>query len=63
MGNKEILKRIWLFSANKMKKSLNLLVPPTQLIVKLNSSLRHLIVTYVYKQSCFETPIFLNCQL
>ena len=45
MGIKEILRRIWLFSANKTKSSESFNKQPTQLIVALNSSLRHIIVT------------------
>ena len=41
MGKTEVLRRIWLFSANKIKSS----EKATQLIVKLNTSLRHIIVT------------------
>ena len=44
MGITEILRRIWLFSA-KIKSSESFSNQPTQLIVKLNSSLRHIIVT------------------
>ena len=42
----EILRRIWLFSANKVKSSESFSKQPTQLIVELNSSLRHTIATY-----------------
>ena len=45
MGITEILRRIWLFSANKIKSSESISKQPTQLIVELNSSLRHIIVT------------------
>ena len=45
MGITEILRRIWLFSANKTKSSESFSKQPTQLIVELNSSLRHIIVT------------------
>ena len=45
MGITEILRRIWLFSANKTKSSESFNKQPTQLIVELNSSLRHIIVT------------------
>ena len=45
MGITEILRRIWLFSANKIKSSESFSKQPTQLIVELNSSLRHIIVT------------------
>ena len=46
MGITEILTRIWLFSANKIKISESFSKQPTQLIVELNSSLRHIIVTH-----------------
>ena len=45
MGITEILRRIWLFSANKIKSSVSFSNQPTQLIVELNSSLQHIIVT------------------
>ena len=45
MGITEILRRIWLFSANKIKSSESFSKQPSQLIVELNSSLRHIIVT------------------
>ena len=45
MGITEILRRIWLFSANKIKSSESFSKQPTQLIVELNSSLQHIIVT------------------
>ena len=41
MGITEILRRIWLFSAKKIKISESFSKQPTQLIVELNSSLRH----------------------
>ena len=47
MGITEILSRIWLFSANKIKSSDFFSKQPTQLIVQLNSSLPHIIVTIV----------------
>jgi hypothetical protein len=47
MGITEILRRIWLFSANKIKSSESFSKQPIQLIVELNSSLRHIIVTQV----------------
>ena len=47
MGITEILRRIWLFSANKIKSSESFSKQPTQLIVELNSSLQHVIVTNV----------------
>ena len=52
MGITEILKRIWLFSANKIKNSESGSKQPTQLIVELISSLRHIIVTIVGSFSC-----------
>ena len=45
MGITEILGRIWLFSANKLKSSESFSKQATQLIVEFNSSLRHIIVT------------------
>ena len=47
MGITEILRRIWLFSANKIKSSESVSKQPTQLIIELNLSLRHIIVTLV----------------
>ena len=47
MGITEILSRIWLFPANQIKTSESGSKEPTQLIVELNSSLRHIIVTQV----------------
>ena len=47
MGITEILRWIWLFSANKIKSSDSFSKQPTQLIVEINSSLRHIIVTKV----------------
>ena len=49
----ESLRRIWLFSANTIKKcSESVNKQPYQLIVKLNSSLGHIIVTVVCRQMC-----------
>ena len=45
VGITENLKRIRLFSANKIKSSQSFSKEPTQLIIELNSSLRHKIVT------------------
>ena len=45
MGITEFLGWIWLFSTNKTKSSESFSKQPTQLIVDLNSSLRHIIVT------------------
>ena len=56
MGITEILRRIWLFSANKIKSSESFSKQPTQLIVELNSSLQHVIVT---KYTC-ENPFQVN---
>ena len=47
MGITEILRRIGLFSENKIKSSESASKQPTQLIVELNSSLRHIIVTHI----------------
>ena len=46
MGIAEILRRIWLFFENKIKSSESGSKQQTQLIIQLNSSLRHIIVTY-----------------
>ena len=54
IGITEILRKIWLFSANKMKNSEPFSKQPTQLIVKLNSSLWHIIVT---KHKCLLSPV------
>ena len=51
MGKTEILRRIWLFSANEIKSSESFSKQPTQLIVKLNSSLQHIIVTIMLNQT------------
>ena len=48
------MRRIWLFSANKIKSSEPFSKQPTQLIVKLNSSLWHIIVT---KHECLLSPM------
>ena len=45
MGITEKFWRIWLFSANKIKSWEYFSKQPTQLIIKLNSSLQHIIVT------------------
>ena len=52
MGLPEILRRIWLFSANKIKSSESFSRQPAQLIVELNSSLRQIIdsVRGLYKK-------------
>jgi hypothetical protein len=50
----EILRRIWLFSANKIKIFESVTKQPTQLIVKLNSSLRQKLGTqeFSYQSYC-----------
>ena len=66
MGITEILRRIWLFSANKIKSSHSFSKQPTQLIVELNSSLRHIIVTYILsrsKQTAIFTKKFVDSRL
>ena len=45
LGITEILRRIWLLSANKIKVSESVSKQPTQLTVELISSLRQMIVT------------------
>ena len=45
MGITEILRRIWLFSANKIKSPESVSKQPTQHIVELNSSLRQKLAT------------------
>ena len=45
MGITEILRMIWLFSANKIKSPESVSKQLTQLIVELKSSLLHIIVT------------------
>ena len=47
----EILRRIWLFSANKIKSSESFKKLPTKLTVEVNSSVRHIIVTNIPKYS------------
>ena len=51
MGITEILRRIWLFTANNIKSSESFSKQPTQLIVELNSSLRHIIVTFDFSSA------------
>ena len=72
MGIIEILRRIWLFSANKTKSSESFSKAPTQLIVKLNSSLPHIIVTFTisyhnyqgsYQISHFQKPAESFCKI
>ena len=46
MGITKVLRRIWQFSANKKKSSESFSKQPTQLVVKLNSSLRQIIDTH-----------------
>ena len=48
MGIREILKRIWLFSANRVKNNFeSVSKQPNRLIVELSSSLWHIIVNLV----------------
>ena len=49
IGIIEILRRIWLFSANKIKSSESVSKQPTQLIVKLNPSLRQKLDTHTIR--------------
>ena len=51
MGVTEILRKIWLFSANEIKSSESFSKQPTQLIVGPNSSLRYIIVTFTAVQN------------
>ena len=44
MGIAEILRRVWLFYANKIRSPESFSKHPTQLIAQLNSSLWHMIV-------------------
>ena len=50
MGIIEILRRIWLFSANNIKSSESFSKQPTQLVMELNSSLWHIVVTLLSSQ-------------
>ena len=61
MGITEILRRIWLFSANKIKSTESISKLPTQLIVQLNSSLWHIIVTFISTLK-FKTTICVNSE-
>ena len=54
LGITEILRRNWLFSANKIKGSESFSKQPTQLIIELNSSLRHIIVTLFLMHSVLK---------
>ena len=58
----EILRRIWLFSVNKISSE-SFSKQPTQLIVELNSSLRHIIVTNVPRRAelAFDISHDLGC--
>ena len=55
MGIPETLRRIWLISANKIKSSEFFSKQPTQLIVELNSSLLHIIVTIIMSARVFRS--------
>ena len=63
MGITEILRRIWVFSANRIKSSESFSKQPTQLIVELNSSLRQKIVTMVSRRAelAFDISHDLGC--
>ena len=63
MAITEILRRIWLFSANKIKSSESFSKQPIQLIANLNSSLRHIIVTNAFfrKKERWKYSLFLGC--
>ena len=61
MGITEILRRIWLFSANKIKSFESFSKQPTQLIVKVNSSLRHIIVTFDSSELILSQTLILMC--
>ena len=66
MGITEILTRIWLFSTNKIKSSEFFSKQLTQLIVELNLSFLHIIVTLVKnsfekaKQLVKNMPLYKN---
>ena len=51
-GITEILRSIWLSFANKIKSSKYFSKQPTQLILILNSSLQHIIVTKMIRYLC-----------
>ena len=59
MGITEILRRIWPFSAKKIKILESGSKQPTQLIVELNLSLRHITVTKVPLGAA--TEVFESC--
>ena len=62
MGITEILWRIWLFSANEIKKiSESFSKQPTQLTIELNSSLRNIIVTNVSSKKYFWWKGYVGC--
>ena len=54
----EILRRLWPISANKIKSSESGSKQPTQLVVELNSSLRHIIATIVVSELAKTTKTF-----
>ena len=56
---RKILRRIWLFSANKIKRSESVSKQPTQLIIELNSSLQQKLGTnYFYPFLTGDNIIF-----
>ena len=65
LGITEILRRIWLFSANKIKSSEYFSKELTQLIVELNSSLQHIIATlgFSLKNQCQISYLKITCFL
>ena len=60
MGITEIFRKIWLFSANKERSSESFIKQPTQLIVELNSSLQHIIVTLLLLHYYADASVFRN---
>ena len=54
MRIKEILRRFWLFSANKIKSYESVSKQPTQLLFKFNSSLRQKLGTNILQQILIE---------
>ena len=65
MGIRENLRKIWLFSENKIKSSESFSKQPIQLIVELNSSLRQITVTQILiqnkKEKVEDCRLLLSC--
>ena len=59
MGITEILRRVWLFSANKIMSSESVIKQITQVIVKLNLSLWQKLGTHVKTQRLMSMTIFI----